>query len=209
MKQESPNLEKIVSVLALLAVGVCFIVWADKVTDWIVTTLGVLALIVAGVRIIKFLKFEPNDRTSIGLFSIILIAAGGILLVSRADFVKDAISFIIGVYIVLSCSIQLMSLTNLQRHNVPVSRSFIWPIIGIIIGVLCITGRFIVPDALATLTGIALVVYSVVYLLGLVTIKKSVKVSKTKTSQKKIAEAVIVKDAKEAEVVKPSHSKKK
>ncbi|MBR3594708.1 DUF308 domain-containing protein [Candidatus Saccharibacteria bacterium] len=209
MKQESSNLEKIVSAFALIAVGVCFVVWADKVTEWIAIALGVLALVAATIHAVKFFKTEPEKRTTTGLFSIILVAAVGVLLVSRADFVKDAISFIIGVYIILSCAIQMMSISALRHRTKLLLGSYTWPVIGIIIGVLCVTGRFIVPDALATLTGVALIFYGVVYLLGLVTIEKAMKTTKAKASQKKIAEATIVKEAKEAEVVKPSHKTKK
>ena len=209
MKQESSNLEKIVSALALIVVGVCFVVWADKVTEWIAIALGVLALAAAAVRAVKFFKTEPEKRTTTSLFGVILIGAVGVLLVSRADFVKDAISFIIGVYIILSCSIQLMSISALRHKTKLLLGSYTWPVIGVIIGILCVTGQFIVPDALATVTGVALIIYGVVYLLGLITIEKAVKTTKVKTGQKKIAEAVIVKEAKEAEVVKPSHKTKK
>lgn len=210
MKQESSNLEKVASAVALLAVGVCFVVWSDKVTEWIAVALGVLALIAAAVRAIKFFRAKPEERTTMGLFGVIFLAAVGVLLVSRADFIKEAISFIIGLYIVLSCSVQLLNLSALRRKNIALTGSFTWYIIGIIIGILCITGQFIVPDALATLTGIALIIYGIVYLLGLVTVQKVVKTASHQTAHNEIAEAVIVKEAKEAEVKeKPSKKSKK
>ena len=210
MKQETSNLEKIVSAIALLAIGVCFVVWADKVTEWIALVLGILALLAAATRTIIFCKTKPEVRTNMSLLGIILLATVGILLVFRADFIKNAISFIIGLYIIFSCSIQLMSLSSLRRKIEAPASSLAWPIIGIIIGFLCITGQFIVPDALATLTGIALIIYGIVYLLGLVTVRKVVKTTAAKTARKEITEAVIVKEAKEAEVKeKPSKKSKK
>lgn len=207
MKQESSNLERIIGALALLAIGVCFVVWADKITDWLSVALGVLALITAIVRAIKFFKAKPSQHASASLFSVILVAAVGLLLVSRADFVKEAISFIVGIYIILSSSVQIAVLSSLRHRGPAASRSFVYAILGIVIGILCVIGKFIVPDALAVLTGVSLIVYSIIYLLGLFTIQKVVKTAKS--NQKKITEATIVKEAKEAEVVKPSQSKKK
>ena len=208
MKQESSNLEKVVSAFALLAVGVCFVVWADKVTEWIAIALGVLALIAACVHAAKFFKTKPEDRTTSGLLGVILFAAIGILLVSRADFVKGAISFIIGIYIILSCSLQLMSFSGLRRATGIRSRFVVWPIIGVVIGILCITGQFIIPDALATLTGVALIIYAIVYLFGLFSIEKTAKESIKKVERKQIAEAVIVKESKATEAkVKPKSKK--
>ncbi|MBQ1528461.1 DUF308 domain-containing protein, partial [Candidatus Saccharibacteria bacterium] len=172
MKQESSKFEKVAGALALLAVGVCFVVWADKVTEWIAIALGVLALLAAAIHTIKFFKTSPDKRTSVSLCGIILAAAVGILLISRADFVKEAISFVVGLYIILSCSIQLMTVSALRHTTKLYLGSYAWPALGILIGILCITGQFIVPDALATVTGIALIVYGVVYLLGLFTIEK-------------------------------------
>lgn len=209
MKQESRNLEKIISALALITIGVCLILWADKITKWFAIGLGVFALVVAAARAVKYFKAKPSQHTSGNLFSIVLVAVVGLLLVSRADFVKEAISFVVGVYIILSCSVQLVILSSLRRQSAATSRAFVWAIIGIIVGILCIIGKFIVPDALTTIAGIALVVYGVVYLLGLITIQKVIKTAKPKSSQKKIAEADIVKEAKEAEVVKPSPKTKK
>lgn len=199
MKQETSILEKIVSALALLIVGVCLVVWADKVTEWIAIALGVMSLITATVHAAKYLQAKPGNRTPFSLFIVVILAAVGVMLVSRADFIKEAISFIIGIYIIFSCAAQLMALSALRRQNIA-TKSYFWPVAGIIIGIFCITGKFIVPDALATITGIALIIYSIVYLAGLVTIGRIIKAEASKTPKKKIAGAVIVKEAEEAEV---------
>lgn len=196
MKQESSNLEKIVSALALLAVGVCFVVWADKVTEWIAIALGVLALVAAAVRAFRFYKTKPNERTTSGLFGIIVVAAVGLLLVTRADLAKDAISFIVGVYIVLSCATQLFIVSGFRKTSGLLLGSYLWPMIGLFVGIFCITGQFVVPDALATVTGIALIIYAVVYLISLGSLQKAEKTYAAKASHKEITEAVIVKEAK-------------
>jgi len=171
--QTSSKLDKIVSSVALLCVGVCFVVWADQVTEWIAILLGAAALIYSLVAFIKFLSGGPKLRTTLQLFYIILSFAAGLLLVSRASFIKEAISFIIGIYIMLTSAVQLLNLSDLRRAiGAPVG-SYVWSVLGIIVGLLCVTGQFIVPDELARLTGIVMIVYAVVYLTGFLTYSRS------------------------------------
>lgn len=206
MENSSSKLEKTVTSIALLCVGVCFVVWADKVTEWIAILFGVIALVYALVRFIKFIKTEPEKRTTLPLFYIILSAAAGVLLVSRANFIKEAISFVVGIYIILTCSIQLLGISGLRRRMGVLVGSLAWPVIGIVVGILCITGQFIIPDELARLTGVVLIIYAIVYLTGLFVVESAVKKSKNNHEYKKIEEAVIVKEEKD---LKTSHSKRK
>ena len=196
MEKLSSKPEKIVTSIALLFIGICFIVWADKITDWIATLFGILALIYAFAKTIKFVKTEPEKRTSLSLFYIVLSGAVGIMLVSHADFIKEIISFAVGIYIILTCSAQLLGISQLRRRTGFFTSSVIWPIIGIIIGILCITGRFIIPNEIARLIGVALIIYAIVYLTGTFAIESAVKKSGKTAEYKKIEEAVIIKDTK-------------
>ncbi len=192
MEKSSSKPEKIVTSIALLFVGICFIVWADKITDWIATLFGILALFYAFVKTIKFVKTEPEKRTTLPLIYIVLSAAVGIMLVSHADFIKEVISFAVGIYIILTCSVQLLGMSKVRHRN----GSLVWPIIGIVVGVLCITGHFIIPNEIARIIGIALIIYAIVYLTGTLSIESTAKKSSKKHDYKKIEEAVIVKEAK-------------
>lgn len=199
MKQDS-SLDKIVSSIALLCVGICFVVWADKVTEWIAILFGIIALIFATVKAVQFFRTDPEKRTTLPLFYIILSAATGVLLVSRANFIKEAISFVVGVYIILTCAIQSLNIASLRRRTGLLIGSYLWPIIGIIVGALCVGGQFIIPDELARLTGAVLIIYAIVYLTGFAVVKSAMKNSSGKTERVKIEEAVIVKEASGAEV---------
>ncbi len=212
MEQDS-SLDKIVSSIALLCVGVCFVVWADKVTEWIAILFGVIALIYAAVKAIKFFQTDPEKRTTLPLLYVILSAAVGVLLVSRANFIKEAISFVVGVYIILTCSVQLLNISSLRRRTSLLIGSYVWSVIGIIVGALCVGGQFIIPDELARLTGVVLIIYAIVYLTGFAIVRSAVKKSDVSKEHVKIEEAVIVKeahaDAKEAKTVKKSSHKSK
>lgn len=200
------KVDKIVSSLALLGVGVCCIVWADKVTEWIAIVLGVLALIYSIINFIKFLTGGPLARTTLRLFYIVLSFAAGLLLVSRASFVKEAISFIIGVYIILTSSVQLLNLSDIRRLVGRKIGTYAWSVIGIIVGLLCITGQFIIPDELTRLTGIVMVIYAIVYLAGFFTFEKSEQQVEAKRDVKKIKEGEVV--ASSGEAKKSAKSKK-
>lgn len=210
MENKSLNLEKVTSAVALLCVGVCFVVWADKVTDWICLALGIILLVYAGVGIFKYIKSKPEEHNEISLFGIILATSIGVLLVTRADFVKEAISFIIGIYIILSCSIQALGVSKLRHATGRVLGTYLWSIIGIVVGALCITGQFIIPNALATVTGVALIIYGISYLIGFSAFKKATKTASSKTiDHARIEEAVIVKEAEVKEEKTPAKTEKK
>lgn len=193
--------DKIVSSLALLCVGVCLAVWAEAVTDWIAVTLGVLALLYAVAGIIRFVRARSSERTTGALFFIILSFAAGLLLVTRTDFVKNAISFIIGFYIVLTSATQFLNIHDLRSRLKEKVGSYFWPVVGMTVGFLCLTGQFIVPDQLARLTGIVLIIYAIVYLIGALTIRK-----RRDEVKKEINRAFGIQ---EAEIIKTSSKPKK
>ncbi|MBQ6320824.1 DUF308 domain-containing protein [Candidatus Saccharibacteria bacterium] len=205
--EESSKLDKIVSSFALLGVGVCFIVWADEVTDWIALLLGALALIYAVLNFIKFLRGGPLGRTTLRLFYIILSFAVGMLLVSRASFIKEAISFVIGIYIILTSSVQLLNLSDIRRALGTKVGTYVWSVLGIIVGILCVTGQFVIPNELARLTGVVMVIYAITYLAGFFTCEKSeAKVRERDT--KRIREGEVVeKSASSAKSHKSNKSK--
>ena len=197
MNTQTSLLEKIATPVALLAVGICFIVWADAVTDWIALAFGVCALVFAVYRLIRFFKATPETRSTTDLLYIILGFATGILLISRTSFVKEAISFVVGVYIILSSAVSLLNISALRRKTSTLVGSYIWPLIGLVVGALCISGQFIIPNELARLTGVVLVIYALADLLSIFTLR-SIKKQTEKQIDKTlgIQEAKIVKEKK-------------
>ncbi|MBR3204511.1 DUF308 domain-containing protein [Candidatus Saccharibacteria bacterium] len=183
--------DKIISGIALFCVGICLIIWAEQVTDAIAIVLGVLCLLYSVIGLVRFLKTPSKTRTTFSLFLVVLAFAAGLLLVAKTDFVKNAISFLVGFFVTLTSAISLVSVFEVRKKTDLKLGSFIWPIVGLLVGILCISGQFIVPDQLARLTGVVLVVYSVVYLAGLFTVASEIK-ALGKTA--KIQEGEIVKD---------------
>ena len=192
--------DKIVGSLALFCVGICLIIWAEEATDIIAIILGGFALLYSILGLARFITASPRERRSLSLFFIILSFIIGILLILRTDFIKGAISFIIGFYIILTSATAIVDLYDSRQKLGLKLGSYIWPVIGLLVGILCVSGQFIVPDQLARLTGAVLVVYAVAWFIGLLMVSKNIK--EAKSSPSKEAPAI-----KEGKVVKPKSSK--
>lgn len=187
MKKE--KISEIASVLALFAVGVLLAIFADEILDWISVILGALAIAYSVITLLSYIKMKPKERHESTLLIIVLAAASGIVLISKSGFIREMISFVIGVYIIITSALQLSMILDFRRLTGTKTRSIILPVVGIIIGALCISGDILIPDELTRLTGVFLAIYSVVYLIGIVMISKDEKKAK---NHPKIQEGEII-----------------
>ena len=113
-----------------------------------------------------------NDNFKL-IFGIVAIVLGGIL-IFKTDFLKELISFIIGIYVVLTSLLKLQEALTLQKTvGVKLTKAIVISIIEIIIGVLCIFGKFIVPDFFIKFIGIMLMIYSVLGIYNQIVIGKN------------------------------------
>ena len=187
MKKE--KISEIASVLALFAVGVLLAIFADEILDWISVILGALAIAYSVITLLSYIKMKQKERHESTLLIIVLAAASGIVLISKSGFIREMISFVIGVYIIITSALQLSMILDFRRLTGTKTRSIILPVVGIIIGALCISGDILIPDELTRLTGVFLAIYSVVYLIGMVMISKDEKKAK---NHPKIQEGEII-----------------
>ena len=189
--------DRFVSAFALFCIGICCIIWAEQVIDAIVVVLGVVALVFAATNLIKFLRAAPGSRTTLSLFVVLMSFVFGLMLVFRTSLVKDAISFFVGLYIILTSAVNLMDLLSLSRRVSLNPSAFLWPVLGLLVGFLCVSGQFVVPDQLARLTGFVLVIYSVVTIFGLLSVSSFLKTAE-------IQEAVVVEPSSKSSKFKKS-----
>ena len=54
--------------------------------------------------------------------------------------------------------------------NTKMTSSIVLSIIGIIIGIMCIVGKFLVPDIIVTYIGVMLILYSVISIINIIII---------------------------------------
>lgn len=167
MKKEV--LSEVLMSVCVLILGICLAVWADKVTKLVSILLGCLAVIYGISAFVSYFSnkeklFNDNMEFIVG---IVVLVIGGIL-IFKVDFLKELVSFVIGIYILLSSALRLFETIKLgKKLNSKMTTNVILSIIGIIIGILCITFKFLFPDMIVTYIGILLIIYSVITIANL------------------------------------------
>ena len=156
--------------VCVLILGICLAVWADKVTKLVSILLGCLAVIYGISAFVSYFSNKDrvfNDNMEF-IFGIVVLVIGGIL-IFKVDFLKELVSFIVGIYILLSSAIRLVETIRIGKAiNTKMTSSIVLSIIGIIIGIMCITFKFLFPDVIVTYIGILLIIYSIISIVNLV-----------------------------------------
>lgn len=169
------NLSAILFNFGVLLVGICLILWAEKVTNFVSISLGCLICLYGIITIVSYFKVKDklfNDTLHF-IYGIFILVIGSVL-IFRVDFLKELISFIVGIYIVLASIIKLYDVIITRKNNsVKLTGSLVLSIIGLLIGLLCIAGKFLIPDIILKFIGYMLVVYSLIDTSNLIIIGKN------------------------------------
>lgn len=145
----------------LLALGVSLLIWADKVTDAISITIGVLFIIYGAFNFIKYLRAEKKSSETASLITAIALTIAGVFLSVQTGFVKEAISFIVGLFIVIVSIIKLQDALAYRALGPNYRLPMILSIIGLAAGVLCIVGKIMISDIIMQILGVMLIIFSV------------------------------------------------
>ena len=160
--------------LCVLILGVCLTVWADKVTTLVSILLGCLAVIYGISAFVSYFRNQDrimNDRMQF-IFGIIVLVIG-FTLIFKVDFLKGLISFVVGIYIFLSSILRLQECLDIKKKlNVKMTSAIVLSVLGILVGILCIAGKFLVPDMIVTYIGVMLIIYSIISFIELIIIKR-------------------------------------
>ena len=95
----------------------------------------------------------------------------GLILVIRPNIVSEIISFVIGIYILISGIIKLkITMDNKSSSKYKIS---LWlGIAEIVIGVLCILGKVLIPNIVLKFVGILLIIFGVVNIASTIILPK-------------------------------------
>lgn len=157
--------------LLMIVFGICLFIWAEKVTNTISILIGIAITLYALIGFFQY--FRNKDKDNILLIWSIISLAIGIVILSNTSFLKELISFIIGIYIMLSNIIRLIDIINLKKlTNIKFTSSIVIVIIGIILGILCMIGKFMIPDVFIKFIGIILIINGLLDIINILLLNK-------------------------------------
>lgn len=147
--------------IILLVFGVYLLIWADKVTNFISITIGIIFILYGVYNFIDYIRAAAKEKRSSSIIVGIGLVIAGAFLCTQTGFIKEAISFIIGIFIILISLVRLSDAMRLRTF----SSAYRWPmtlsIIGIIAGVLCIVGKIMISDIFIQILGVMLIIFAV------------------------------------------------
>ena len=168
------KVSEVVLAICLLVFGIFLTIWAERITKIVSILLGIVGILYAITMFVNY--FKKNDKTfgnTLNFVYGIFILVMGFILVFRVDFLKELISFIVGIYIVLSSTLKLHELLVLQKKdNVKLKESIIITLVLIFLGLLCILGKFLIPDLIVRVMGVILVIYSIMMIINARVVKR-------------------------------------
>lgn len=170
------KISDVVLAICLLVFGIFLIIWAERITKIVSIMLGIVGILYAIMMFVNY--FKKNDKTfgnTLNFIYGIFILVIGCILVFRVNFLKELISFIVGIYIVLSSTLKLHEILVLQKKdNVKLKKPLIITLVLIFLGLLCILGKFLIPDLMVRVMGGILVVYSIMMIVNAKMVKKMI-----------------------------------
>ena len=169
------TINEIVMNVFVLILGVCLLLWADKVTK--IVSIGIGAVVI-GYAISLFVTYFRNKEKKVVdnfqlVYAITLLVLGGIL-IFRVDFLKEAVSFIVGIYVLISSVNRLLETIQIGKSlNTKFTSGLILSSIGIFLGIMCIVGKFLLPDIIIKYVGVLLIIYAIISIANLVMIRRT------------------------------------
>lgn len=185
------QISDILGSLFITIFGICLVAWADSITKLLSIAIGTVFVLFGAVRIINYYKNRELNNIFDLVFAIILLVIGGVL-IFRASFLKEMISFIVGIYIILASINGFINALKVYNENHKMNKPMIMYGICLVIGVLCALGKFILPDIILQFIGVLMTIY------GIMSIISSLLVGNEKIDKKEEKKQIIeIKEVKE------------
>ena len=145
----------------------------DKIVNGISMAIGGLFILYAAYNFIAFYRSDKKASDSTKLIAGIAMVIAGIFLITQTSFIKDIISFVVGIFIIFESMIRLQDSLKLRKLNKDAAKiPLISSCISLICGVLCIMGKILIPDIFLQILGVMLIIFSFADIFGLFTVHK-------------------------------------
>ena len=154
------KISDIIGSLFIIIFGVCLVAWADKVTNILSMLIGSAFVLFGIIRIINYYKNVEISSAFELVFAIISLVIGGVL-IFRAGFLKEMISFIVGIYITLASVNSFITATKISSGEKKFTKPMTISAICVLVGILCILGKFLLPDIILQFIGVMMTAYGV------------------------------------------------
>lgn len=179
------KLQSLLTALALIVVGILFMVFPADASRIVCITCG-WALIIWGV--LKAVTWFVNDLRAIGSYSLvggIALLAFGILIVLHPDFTAGVVTLVFGILLIIDSVVKIQQAADMGRLKVP----FWWSLlivaaVTLVLGILIVCDPFANADVLAVFIGASLLTDGVLDIVTL--IYYTVKVQKRVVSNKNV-----------------------
>ena len=178
----------------LLALGICLVIWADKVTSFISICFGALFLLYALYIIIAYLRVEKEKRSIAQIVVAIALCIAGAFLIIRHQFLAELISFIIGIFIVIVGIFKLQDVLTRRAAIHKITLPLLLAFGEILFGVLCIAGKFVLPDIFLQIIGVMLILSSISGFITGFIVNQAEKSAPKSTADKAIEAEIVKKD---------------
>ena len=155
--------EIFISIL-LFIIGVCLLIWSNQVINVASIMLGTILIIYGIFNVI--ITIQNKTYTELNIFGASVKIILGIILVCKPSLLSEVISFIIGLFILISSIMSLSICLNNKKSN-NFNLSLYLSIAGILIGILCILGKFLIPSLILQFIGLMLVIYSIINIVNI------------------------------------------
>ena len=160
----------IVISICLFLVGVFMLLWAETVTNLFSLIAGGFLIAYA---ILNYISYIKNNGNRLIIIPILVFLIVGIILVVRPSIINEIISFIAGIYFILTSIQRIMDSSELksskdENYNLSLGLG----IAGIVIGILCVVGKILIPNLLLRFIGLMLVIYSIIDIINTILLKK-------------------------------------
>jgi uncharacterized membrane protein HdeD (DUF308 family) len=174
--------------IILLALGICLLIWADQVTSFISIAIGVTFAVYAFYNFIAWARVENRTASDTPklITAIALGIAGGFLIIQNG-FIKEVISIIVGVFLLIESIFRMQDAINSKKFNPNYKNALTLAVIGVVCGALCVFGKLIIPNLMIQILGVLLIIFAFVDMTGGIMVGKSAKTA-AKTVNAKIIE---------------------
>ena len=159
----------------ILILGTCLIIWADKVTNAISIGIGALFILYALYNFIDYYRAKPGEKHLMRVITGIAMVIAGVFLCTNTGFIKEAISFVVGAFIVIISLVRLQDALNLRKAGGKYQIPLYSALIGILAGTLLILGKIFVTDLMMQVIGVCFVIFAISNMTGHISLARAKK----------------------------------